>query len=131
MKARITSREARKLVGYRISEPHKTALSAVAEAYGAEVIFTEDAAAPLRTLLGDGEAPAAQQAEAPENECLLIAGFDRQALGEFVDSLRETGVRIPLKAVYTTHNCGWNFAELIGELKKEHEYMTKNGGGKK
>ena len=131
MKARITRKEARKLLGYRLSEPHRASVSAAAQVFGAEAIFTEDAAAPLCTLLGEGEAPAAEVTEAPENECLLIAGFDRQALGEFVDQLREMGVRIPLKAAYTRHNRGWNFSQLVAELKKEHEYMTANGGGKK
>ena len=119
----------RKLLCYRLSEPHSAAVSEAAEVFGAKVIFTEDAASPLCALLGEGSASPAKESEKPESECLLIAGFDRQALSDFVDALREKGARIPLKAIYTPHNRGWSFSQLISELKKEHEYM--NGGTKR
>ena len=132
MKARIKRQEVRRLLGYRLSEPYRTAVSAAAESFGAEAVFTDDAVTPVCSLLGDGEAAAEGEKgdnAAPSEECLLIAGFDRQPLSDLVDLLRETGVRIPLKAVYTPHNREWSFTQLVAELKKEHEYMT--GGAKK
>lgn len=125
MKARITDKIPKKLLGCCLTEPHIAQVGAAAAAYGAETVFTRDIDTPISKLLDGGGAETDGQAD----ECLVIAGFERGELNELVDSLRETGVRIPLKAIYTPHNSAWSFKQLIAELKKEHEYMTSGGAG--
>ena len=129
MKARISKPSERKLLLYKAPEHHAVSVAAAARAFGAEMISTEDCETPICTLLGEGEIPPTETADKPDDECLLISGFDRQTLSELVDMLRDSGVRIPLKAMYTPHNRSWNFSQLIRELRKEHEYM--NGGTKR
>ncbi len=127
MKARISAPEQRRVLAYKLPEHFAAPLRQAAEAFKAEVLLTEDSETPVGMIL-DGAAgePAA---EAPQETCLLIAGFDRGTLSGFVDALRECGVYIPLKAAYTPHNREWSFTQLIAELRREHEYMT--GGAAK
>ncbi|MBR1393017.1 MAG: DUF3783 domain-containing protein [Ruminococcus sp.] len=72
--------------------------------------------------------PAPECEQPPQLECLIFSGFDRRSLSETVDALRTAGLKVDLKAVCTPSNQAWKLSALIGELAKEHEYMT---GGKK
>ncbi|MCR5122220.1 MAG: DUF3783 domain-containing protein [Ruminococcus sp.] len=127
MKARISEKTPKKLLGFCLSETHTTQIGAAAAAYGAETVFTRDLDTPISKLLDGADGKDGENIGASADECLVIAGFGRDELNELLDSLRETGVRIPLKAIYTPHNSAWSFKELIAELKKEHEYMTRGG----
>ena len=137
MKARINTYGSRKaLLCFGASEGTKSALKRAAEKCGAETLFTDDGETPVCRLLGEAQTESVESDSGdhplPSAECLLIAGFGREELDGALSAIREEGLRIPLKAVYTPVNRVWSFAHLVSELTAEHEYMTsrrRNGGG--
>ncbi len=125
MKARISRTPVKKVLCCGLSAEREQIVKLCAADFSAEVVTAEDTALTIGQLLegmkGSGQAPA--------DECLVFAGFDRNDLNGLLESLKMSGIRIPLKAVLTPHNGGWRLCDLIEELKREHEQM--NGGGAK
>lgn len=57
-------------------------------------------------------------------EMLVFAGFDSNALDEFLDACKTEKVApTACKAVLTPHNAGWSGEKLYAELVKEHQAM--------
>ena len=57
-------------------------------------------------------------------EMLVFAGFDSDALDEFLDACKaETIAPIACKAILTPHNAGWSGEQLYEELVQEHQAM--------
>ena len=57
-------------------------------------------------------------------EMLVFAGFDSDALDEFLDACKTAKVApTACKAVLTPHNAGWSGEKLYEELVKEHQAM--------
>ena len=123
MKARITKPAEKKLICCGLSPERMETLKMCADDFTAKLVTADDGSLTLGQLL-DG---AMGQGEAPADECLVFAGFERNELNAMLESLKMSGLRIPLKAVLTPHNVGWRLLDLIAELKKEHAQMT--GGG--
>ena len=60
---------------------------------------------------------------------LLMCNLDEAQFNQFLRMLRTPGIpRIPLKAVLTPHNVGWNALMLYEELSREHEAMRRLHG---
>lgn len=58
---------------------------------------------------------------------LVLCGFSQPMVNTFLTLLKATRLPpVPLKAVLTETNQGWNSLELHDELKQEHEAL-KNG----
>lgn len=58
---------------------------------------------------------------------LVLCGFSQPMVSTFLSLLKASRLpAVPLKAVLTETNQGWNSLELREELKKEHEAL-KNG----
>ena len=56
---------------------------------------------------------------------LVLCGFSQPMVNTFLTLLKATRLPpVPLKAVLTETNQGWNSLELHDELKQEHEAMT-------
>lgn len=56
---------------------------------------------------------------------LVLCGFSQPMVNTFLTLLKATHLPpVPLKAVLTETNQGWNSLELHDELKQEHEAMT-------
>lgn len=127
MKARITQPAEKKVLCCGMPPERIEIVSMCAADFGAEVVTAYDGTQTVSQLLKSGVAE--NTGAAPQDECMVFAGFDRTELNSLLDSLKSSGVRVPLKAVLTPHNAGWKLNDLIAELKKEHEYMT--GGGAK
>lgn len=75
------------------------------------------------------ETPLEEDTELPviPEEMLVLHGFTNRRLDEFLSQLRRAKVPpIALKAVVTETNAGWNFYELYGEIRAEHEKMTQS-----
>lgn len=78
-----------------------------------------------------GQSPAeVYTGSAPEGPVLLMNGFDRKGLDQFLIALRKQcaadGVPpVALKAVITPTNRGWVFSDLAAELAKEHALMHR------
>ena len=60
---------------------------------------------------------------------LVMCNLDEAQFNQFLRMLRTPGIpRIPLKAVLTPHNAGWNALMLYEELSREHEAMRRLHG---
>ena len=64
-------------------------------------------------------------ASAPETEFLLLCALGDRQLDRLLAALRRAGVSVPYKAVLTERNRSWTLRELIGEVEREHEAMTR------
>ncbi len=60
-----------------------------------------------------------------DDEMLLIAGFEGQALDVLLAELRRWNVRVNYKAILTEQNAVWNAGQLFGQLKEEHRMFHK------
>lgn len=123
MKARVARSADKKLLCCGLSRERLQIVGKCAADHGADIVEAGDGSLTIGQQLGGIKGEGA----APAEECLIFSGFDRAELNALLESLRTSGVRIPLKAVVTAHNIGWKLDDLIAELRKEHEYM--NGGG--
>lgn len=85
-------------------------------------------ALPIGALLGLPVRPPDVPSEGGgfSDPMLVMCNLDEAQFNRFLQMLREPGLpRIPLKAVLTPHNVGWNALQLHGELSREHEAMTR------
>ena len=75
-------------------------------------------------------APPAEQpsdpAGAPEAEFLLLCGFGDRQLDRLLTALRRAEAPVAYKAVLTEHNRHWTLGELMREVAREHETMSKS-----
>ena len=56
---------------------------------------------------------------------ILMAGVTSDRLDQVIRAVKQSGIGpVPYKAVLTETNQSWKAAELLEELKKEHEAMT-------
>lgn len=86
----------------------------------------EDYGRPVGVLAGVLEDPGSPAEEAEmEAPMMVMAGLTGQRLDELLKGLRKAGLRIPYKAVLTDTNQSWKAADLLKELMREHELMTK------
>ena len=57
-------------------------------------------------------------------EMLVFAGFDSDALDEFLDACKAEMIEpTACKAVFTPHNAGWSGEQLYAELVREHHSL--------
>ncbi len=64
-----------------------------------------------------------------EEPMLVMCNLNDSQFNQFLRMLRTPGLpRIPLKAVLTPHNVGWNALMLYEELSREHEAMQRLHG---
>ncbi len=59
------------------------------------------------------------------DEMMLMAGLSSPAFHALLDTLRENGMPVRLKAVATEHNRGWTAERLHRELLAEAQAMEK------
>lgn len=70
------------------------------------------------------EAEAKKEKRELTRQAMIMHGFTRQRLDEFLKNMRKAGVPvIPLKAIVTPYNVSWTFRALYEELEKEEEAM--------
>ena len=122
MKAHITKRRPLAL-GYRLPAG---AAQAIAEAgFSLRELTADDLSCELGAL-ADGTARAATPAgEAPAEPLLALADFTEPQLDALLAALRQKSISIPLKAVLTQTNRRWTVGQLLEELRREHEAMTR------
>ncbi len=94
-----------------------------------KTISPEEFAHPIGYLLGlDGYEASDAPADARffEDEMMVMAGFTSYDIDQVIHGFHKRRIQgIPLKAVVTPHNQEWTSYKLYGDLKKEHEKMTK------
>ena len=101
---------------------------AVALGIRVKAVPPERFALPLGALLGIPTGPAGVPKEAGgfSDPMLLMCNLDEAQFNRFLQMLRGPGLpRIPLKAVLTPHNVGWNALQLHDELAREHAAMGR------
>lgn len=59
------------------------------------------------------------------DEMLVIYNLGNSGLDKLLGDLRAADLKIPYKAILTNTNMNWLPKDLIVELKKEHEEMSK------
>ena len=121
------------LLLFNLSGPAGDALKALCRRHGLR--WTEvapgDFGRPLGALVGL-PAKAAAGPAAPvmpfQGPMLVMANLTRPQFDALLEDMRAQGVRVPLKAVLTPVNVGWNALRLHDELLREHEELRKRGG---
>lgn len=92
-------------------------------------ILSDDFAHPIGYLLGmEGYAPSDQIPDDCyfEDEMMIMAGLTSYEIDQIIHGFHKRRIPgIPLKAIVTPHNQEWNSYKLYGDLKKEHEKMSK------
>lgn len=59
------------------------------------------------------------------DEMMVLCGLDEDDLDRVLGALRGAGLIVPYKAVLTPTNKDWTGAQLLAELRTEHEEMQK------
>ncbi|WP_075572851.1 DUF3783 domain-containing protein [Megasphaera coli] len=91
--------------------------------------LTEEETAEISALAQDTIEGTAipDDAEPVMKEAVILCGFDQAAAHEFLEAIKRGKVKyIPLKAMLTPNNVGWNIHTILYELQEEHEYFKKN-----
>lgn len=129
MKAHINTAAAKPLaLHYGLTEDQKQGLGALLEEMGIaeKQITSEQLNQPVGLLAGiGGKAGAPYKGQAPKEQLLLLSNFERSALNKLLDSLRDAGISIPLKAIVTKHNKTWSVLALLEELGREREAVRQ------
>lgn len=92
----------------------------------------ESFSTPLGAMAGmPARFPAPSNGENFNAPMLVMCGMEEPTFDAFLKALRASPIpRIPLKAVLTPTNAGWNAFRLYEELSMEHAQMQRmrNGG---
>jgi len=84
---------------------------------------------PLERLAaGKMEAEPPYEGEGLAGPMLVFCGLTGAQLDRLLSSLRRAGVRIPLKAVLTPTNAGWDSVKLHSELERERRAVLEGNG---
>lgn len=128
MKSIIRLKSKKMLLIINIESAEKEALSEIMAAHSGEVkeALSDQGGEKLGYLLGfNGFEASGEKAEVTQRAA-VFSGVDGKELNEILAAMRERGIKIPLKAVCTSHNQSWTLKALCEELEQEHRYM--NGG---
>ena len=60
-----------------------------------------------------------------KEKLMVFSDFDRNILRDFLISLRNEGVTVDNKCVFTKTNSNWTFSYLMGHIADEHRMMMK------
>ena len=105
---------------------------AVALGIRVKAVPPESFATPLGAMLGiptTGPTDIRTEAGGFSDPMLLMCNLNEAQFNRFLQLLRGPGLsRIPLKAVLTPYNVGWNALQLHAELSREHEAITRGRG---
>ncbi|MGN1481467.1 DUF3783 domain-containing protein [Porcipelethomonas sp.] len=129
MKSRIRISANRLIIGYMIQECNLEGLKTTADILDAELKLcgkecSGEKVGFLAKFNGFKESNITVP-EPPEDECLILSGFNSKDMDKLLAALKKNNVNIPLKCIVTQHNQSWELYKLIEELKKEHRQMNK------
>lgn len=71
----------------------------------------------------EGEPP--YEGEGFTGPMLVFCGLNGAQLDRLLEALRKAGVRVPLKAVLTPTNAGWDSVKLHAELERERQAVLE------
>lgn len=128
------------LLVYHMLPARSVSLSALCRTFGIRLVTVSDgegkipigllaqAGDPLNILNGSAQRMRSEMGPGIDEEMIVMAGFGEKLFSQFLSALRETGLRIDLKAVLTDENIYWSGEMLQEELKKEREAYRKAKG---
>lgn len=94
-------------------------------------IRPEDYNQPLGYLAGMKDIPAAPEpytGDGLPDTMFIFCFLSDSRLNQALAALRKSGAGpFPYKAVLTPSNCTWTATDCFSEIKKEHEYMHRQG----
>lgn len=128
MKSRV-KKENLSLIGYMIEKYKADSLAEIAEKMNAQLkLYGKDAAGEKIGYLAEFSGFEKQNIvppDIPEDECLIISGFNNKNMDKLLYEMKLKNIILPLKCVVTQHNQSWILGDLIQELKKEHKNLNK------
>ena len=115
---------------FNITGEEAAKIGAAAESCGAEVLAVSQAdfEQTLGALLGILPRQNTVCLSPFSEKMLIMCGFSRPQMEQFLDRLREEKVAIPYKAMLTPTNLTWRCDALLKELIKEHAQMQQIQG---
>lgn len=119
------------LLAYNLAGRDAVALKELCRGHGLlwKEIAPSEYALPLGALVGLPAAPVERAPAAPaapfREPMLVMANLTRPQFDGLLGDMRSQGVRVPLKAVLTPVNVGWDSVRLHDELLREHEAMAR------
>ena len=123
---------AAKLLIYQMDEARMQALEGLCAALDIEPVRVDASSygapvgADLKELSAGAGAMAGQMSVQPvSEEMIVMSGFTEKQFNRLLDGLKETNLRIALKAVETPTSRYWTGEMLQSELKKEREAFLK------
>ncbi|MBE6818512.1 MAG: DUF3783 domain-containing protein [Ruminococcaceae bacterium] len=119
-----------KVLTFNITGEQARKLFAAAQSCGAEVsaISQADFEQPLGALLGALPRKNAVCLTPFGEKMLIMCGFSRAQMEQFLDILKKEQVTIPYKAMLTPTNLTWQCDALVRELVKEHAQIQQMRG---
>ncbi|MBR0414041.1 MAG: DUF3783 domain-containing protein [Clostridia bacterium] len=114
-----------KVLTFNITGEEAAKLSAAAESCGAETLAVSQAdfEQTLGALLGILPRKNTVCLAPFSEKMLIMCGFSRAQMEQFLDILRKEQVIIPYKAMLTPTNLTWQCDVLVKELMREHAQM--------
>ena len=124
---------AAKLLIYQMDEVRMQAVEGLCAAFGIEPVRVDGSSygAPVGLLSGSTDLRELSQgagvmadpksAQPLDEEMIVMSGFTQKQFNTLLDALRETGLRISLKAVETPTSRYWTGEMLQTELCRERE----------
>lgn len=130
MKARIPKDPLQPLVlVYGMGEERLTRLEALLQGEQIPLKVLSDAELCQKTgyLCGlAGYLPGKQEPQEPfPHEAMLLCGFGDRALDRLLLLLRQNDLRVARKAALTAVNRDWPLRQLLEEIDREHEMMSR------
>ncbi len=117
----------KKILVYGIDEQRLGVISGIASNFCDEVHFVKNSELSERVIdILEKEAdPKFSEQPLNELELCMFGGFDRESIFEFIDMMKETGIKRPVFATVTSNNLEWDFERVLVDVNQEHIEMQK------
>ena len=134
-------RECVLLFQFEPEKQKKLAAALLTARFRVKAIGPEEWNCPIGYLAGDKETGPEEGATLPEDgeettlptaPMMVMAGLSRERVNTCLAAIRKSGIGpVPYKAVLTPTNRTWKAGQLLRELMKEHEEMSRQEDGVK
>ncbi len=134
-------RECVLLFQFEPAKQRKLVAALMTSRFRVKIVTHEEWNYPIGYLAGDKETEAEETASSeikeealvmPEKPMIVMAGLSRERMDVCLAAIRRSGIGpVPYKAVLTPTNRTWRAGELMRELMKEHEEMSRMEDGVK
>lgn len=130
MKAHIVTKIPERVLLFAIDKTVKAQLDSVLKQLSIESYTVTDQelgqdVGYLAGFHGFQEKPISDAAPPVSEGVLCMCGMSSQRIDQFIKTLKEHQIHIPIKATVTASNQKWSFGALVEELNKEHRAILK------